>query len=712
MKKIIAAAVFTLMAIISFAENVENMAIKNIVFKNLKEIPEEILKEKMSLKVGDKFSANNMKSDFSFLKTMKYIEDVTVTPEVKDGELVVSVEIKEKENTKELLKSDNIVPVSERNTDDSASIIKRIEIYGCKNVSEEDVKKRLKINIGGVFSKEKVLEGREEILKMGYFRDVSPDAFQYENGIYVKYSVLENPVITGIDITGNKIISTDKLLEGIITKVGEIYNTDTLREDAEKIIKKYQEKGYVIATIADMRFNEKNILKIVISEGVVSKIEFKGVEQKEEKAGVKNIAESEELKEIKLKTKDYIIERELELKSGEVFELDKFQKSVKNIFRLGYFKSVNQEIKKDPENPDNVVLVLVLDENKSGSIQGAVSYGSESGIVGTLSVQDHNFRGRSQNLGISFEISSKDKKKYELSYSDPWIKGTKRLSFGASLYRKEIEDTTDEDDDTAGDSQYITKTGISANIGKGLSKYVKLRLGSRLEKITLKQDYQIANEDSEDFVFGSYTTQKRDVEDYMNLVLLPAIYFDTRDNYLNATTGSYAKLGFEFGKIFNKNISDPEESTTAGKDYYKISELELRQFHKLFPINKKKNLYDTMAYRAMFGVADNSTPEELWFYVGGGDSIRGIESEKGRYQFVANIENRLKVEENIQFIFFFDAGNVWRNSDEIGKEDLKMSYGIGLRADTPIGPMRLDYGWPINSEEKKGKFYFNVGQMF
>ena len=57
--------------------------------------------------------------------------------------------------------------------------------------------------------------------------------------------------------------------------------------------------------------------------------------KKEEKAGVKNIAESEELKEIKLKTKDYIIERELELKSGEVFELDKFQKSVKNIFRLG-----------------------------------------------------------------------------------------------------------------------------------------------------------------------------------------------------------------------------------------------------------------------------------------------------------------------------------------------------------------------------------------
>ena len=90
-------------------------------------------------------------SDDAVLYTNDTTEQTTDST-IEETESLSSVIEDEKENTKELLKSDNIVPVSERNTDDSASIIKRIEIYGCKNVSEEDVKKRLKINIGGVFS--------------------------------------------------------------------------------------------------------------------------------------------------------------------------------------------------------------------------------------------------------------------------------------------------------------------------------------------------------------------------------------------------------------------------------------------------------------------------------------------------------------------------------------------------------------------------------
>jgi outer membrane protein insertion porin family len=709
MKKTVAIVLFILTAAMAFSETDESMVIKEILFKNLKEIPEEILKEKMNLKKGEVFSTNKMKSDYTLIKEMKYIEDVLINPEVSDGKLAVSVDIKEKEDVKELLKEDNIVPMSERTGNESETIIKAIEIYGCKNISQEEIKAKLKINVGGAFSKEKVLEGRDEILKMGYFRDVSPDAFMHEGGIYIKYSVLENPVITGIDLTGNKIMKSEQLLEGLGTKIGKMYNTDTLREDADKIMKKYQEKGYVLAAIEDMRLDEKSRLKITVSEGVVSKIEFRGAEQKDEKSVVKELNENEELKESKLKTQNYIIEREIELKTGEVFELEKFQKSVKNIFRLGYFKSINQEIKKDPENPDKIILVLVIDENKSGSIQGAVSYGSEAGIVGTFSVQDHNFRGRAQNLGISVEASSKNKKKYELSYSDPWIKGTKRLSFGASIYRKEIEDNSEEK------TKYVTKTGISGNIGKGLTRSLRIRLGSRLEKIKLRIDDEVPNlenENSADDEMGSIKIENKSVEDYMTLVLLPAIYFDTRDNYLNAIKGSYVKLGFEFGRIFDQKIYNEKYADSKGKDYYKIAELEFRTFHKLFPVSKKKNLYDTMAYRAMFGVADKNTPEELWFYVGGGDTIRGISDEKGRYQFVANIENRLKVEDNIQFIFFFDTGKTWQNSSDIKNEKLKMSYGIGLRADTPLGPMRFDYGWPIGEEDKKGKFYFNIGQMF
>ena len=151
-------------------------------------------------------------------------------------------------------------------------------------------------------------------------------------------------------------------------------------------------------------------------------------------------------------------------------------------------------------------------------------------------------------------------------------------------------------------------------------------------------------------------------------------------------------------------------STVKGTDFYKIAELELRAYHKLIFKN------DTMAYRVLFGAADKSTPEELYFYVGGGNSVRGVDSVTGRFQFIGNIENRLKVEDNIQFVAFFDAGKAWGNENidrrDNSNEDMRMGYGIGIRADTPLGPLRFDYAWPIDDDNKKGKFYFNVGQMF
>ncbi len=708
MKKIAVLLVFILSCLVLAAETEESIQIKNVEFRNLKEVPSEVLLEKMKSQKGTSFATKNMTDDYKSLKEVEYLEDVKVFPETTNGELSVVVDVTEKQDAKERLKKNGLIPLSERGSIDTSFIVKSIEIFGTKNSSKEELKKRIPIQVGSYFSKEKVLEGREELLKTGYFREVTPDALKYENGIYIKYTVIENPILNGIEVEGNKLISKEELLKDISTKAGEPYNTDTLREDADKIIKKYHDKGYVLASIEDMRIDDYSNLKIKISEGILKGIEFKGVTTKEDKTleKVKDINESEEVKESPLKTKKYVMEREIVLKTGEPFELEKFQKSVKNIFRLGYFKSINQEFKRSPDG-EGVILVLVIDENKSGSVQGAISYGSEEGIVGSFSVTDHNFRGEAQNLGISFEATSKHRKKYELSYSDPWIKGTNKLSMSASLYRKELEDNST---DT---TRYVSKTGVSGSIGKALTENIRVRFGSRLERISENQDIAIPEDEGNDK--GSAELKEEKIERYMNFVLNPSISYDTRDNYLNATKGIYGKFGIELGKLFDKKIYNDETlniniSTVKGIDFYKIAELELRAYHKLIFKN------DTMAYRVLFGAADKSAPEELYFYVGGGNSVRGADSVTGRFQFIGNIENRLKVEDNIQFVAFFDAGKAWGNENidrrDNSNEEMRMGYGIGIRADTPLGPLRFDYAWPIDDNNKKGKFYFNVGQMF
>jgi len=163
---------------------------------------------------------------------------------------------------------------------------------------------------------------------------------------------------------------------------------------------------------------------------------------------------------------------------------------------------------------------------------------------------------------------------------------------------------------------------------------------------------------------------------------------------------------------------------------YDRFEADLRAFH---PVIGKKNI---MAYRAVWGSTGSGTPDSMRFSVGGAESVRGYEygAFDGYDQFYASIENRTRFGKNgdVQLVAFFDIGNAWQKEsiNAAGRrtyspdrksahdfKDLKKGYGVGLRINTPVGPLRFDYGWPMDPEKPgkkkdKGKFYFSFGQSF
>lgn len=149
----------------------------------------------------------------------------------------------------------------------------------------------------------------------------------------------------------------------------------------------------------------------------------------------------------------------------------------------------------------------------------------------------------------------------------------------------------------------------------------------------------------------------------------------------------------------------------------------MRTYHRGF---FKKN---TFAYRAVFGIQSDSTKESQWYWVGGSSTLRGYDGGtfRGKQKFTASIENRTEFNDVLGGVLFFDFGRAWnykkgidlgyKNSREDAEsdfpDDIAMAAGVGLRINTPMGPLRFDFGWPIGDEKESGmQFYFNMGQSF
>ncbi|MCK5780308.1 MAG: BamA/TamA family outer membrane protein, partial [Psychrilyobacter sp.] len=457
MRKKIIVLLMLLISLVSFSIEYK---ISKIEIKGNREVPVEVITSALASKIGDEYSTSNMVNDYKTIKNLLYIDDVTIHPKLENEQMELIVEVKESPDAAKLLKDEKILPMSERLKVDKSLIINTIDVYGNVHVSTEEILKKIPVQVGSYFSKAKILEGQRNLINTGHFRAVTPEVYKKGEGVSVEYTVDENIIITGIQVEGNTKYSTEELKKLIKSEPGKIYNINTLRDDKDRIIKKYHEDGYTLAKITNIDINGNMELIITISEGTVRGVEFK-------KMVTKNKGARRKSNDNKLKTNDYIIERELELKEGEVFNQKEYDQTVRNLMRSGAFKNIKPEYKSIPGDPDGVKVILLIDEDRTAILQGAISYGSAVGLVGSISVKDTNYKGRGQTLGFTFEQSSENYTSVNLSFRDPWIKGTEFVSWGWSIYRQQ-----DEDSETF-DHYYSTIHGGTISIGKGLNRYLR-----------------------------------------------------------------------------------------------------------------------------------------------------------------------------------------------------------------------------------------------
>ena len=697
MKRLLIALLFVI-SLTSFSTMV-NLPIKSVEVVNNQQVPASLIKETLKLKEGARFSTEALLADFNALKETGYFEDVILQPISYDGGVRIVVDVVEKENVVDLLKEKGVAVNTLREDTDKSIVISSVKFTGNSRVTTAELLDITQLKAGEYFSRSRVEDAQRRLLATGKFSEVRPDA-QVSNGkMALSFEVAENPIVKSIVITGNHTIPTSTIMSALTTKPGSVQNYNNLREDRDKILGLYQAQGYTLVNITDMSTDENGTLHISIVEGIVRKIEVKKMVTKQK--GNRRTPNDDVLK-----TKDYVIDREIEIQPGKIFNVKEYDATVDNLMRLGIFKNVKYEARSIPGDPEGIDLILLIDEDRTAELQGGVAYGSETGLMGTLSLKDSNWRGKNQQFGFTFEKSNKDYTGFALDFYDPWIKDTDRVSWGWGAYK------TNYGDEDSILFHEIDTVGFKVNIGKGLGKNFTLSLGTKVEYIKeAHEDGKLRKANNGKWYYNE-KNKWREIEcvddKYWLWSIYPYISYDTRNNYLNPTSGLYAKWQIEGGHAGGYKSGNFGNTT-----------LELRTYHKgLFKNN-------TFAYKVVGGVATNNTKESQKFWVGGGNSLRGYDGGffKGSQKLVATIENRTQLNDIIGIVVFADAGRAWkqngrdpsytRDNNRFG-HNIGTTAGVGIRLNTPIGPLRFDFGWPVgNKMDDDGmKFYFNMGQSF
>jgi len=547
--------------------------------------------------------------------------------------------------------------------------ITAIVVQGNESISKDLIISQIASNLGDLFSKENIEKDMKAVYDLGYFKDVKIKLESFRDGYKVVFEIVENLPIKEISIKGNTIVSLEEMREVMVLREGQIFCQKILKNDLDRISQLYKDRGYLLINIKDINFDEEGKLWINISEGRLEKIVIEGND----------------------KTKEKVIAREINIEPGDLFNFEQVKKSLQKIYNLGYFEDVSMKLEPGAEE-DSIVLVIKVIEKNTGKFGIGAGYNSEEGLMGFTSYEENNLFGGGQKVEAKVEIGGRTT--YKLSFLEPWLGGTP-TSLGFEVY-----DTINHKEDKEAKvilAEYDEeRLGGRLIFGRKISDSVKLGLELKSERVTY------------DLISG---TLPEDTNEGLTNSLAPTFSYDTRDNVFEPTSGWYHSFSLEKAGGFLGGDYEFNKYNLTLRAY--ISTQFIGDIVDIGSVKKITNNLSkgVLALRAMGGIADTDLPSFAEYQVGGMNTIRGYDFGEfsGDKSLVFNVEYRFPLAENFQAVLFADWGQAWEIDQSINLGDLRFGRGVGVRFDTPLGPIRLDYG--IN-EEGEGKTYFSIGHTF
>lgn len=499
------------------------------------------------------------------------------------------------------------------------------------------------------------------------------------DGLTVTIEVVEGPQygVDQVDVAGDIADDREELLEALKIREEEFYNREVVRQDALALQELYANKGFAYAEVDPMVVEDDETRTVDITYRVTQgvKVWFERV----------NITGNE-------RTRDKVIRRELKAIEGDSYSHEALQKGTANLHRLGFFEEVEAQTEKGTAE-DQMVVNVNVKERPTGSFSIGAGYSSFDKTMGTVQVAEQNLFGYGQQLSLAARIGSRTQE-FDVRFTEPWFLD-RPLEAGFDLYkwRREYWDYTK--DSMGGAIRFRFPIGIDTEYTRASVRYIY----DDTDVTDVEPDAATVIQD----MMG------RHVKSSITL----GLQRDSRDRLFHTTKGSRSYITYEYAGLGGDSDFIKIEASTA---WY-------------FPCP-----WDTVfLVRGQWGYAkeasEGSMPLYEKFYLGGIDSVRGFEYATisprdaetgdrigGEKMMAYSLEYRMPIvkEHGIVGLVFFDAGNVYTKDDSYTFSGIRKSVGTGVRWYSPVGPLRLEYGWNLDplDDEASGNWEFSIGGTF
>jgi outer membrane protein insertion porin family len=495
-----------------------------------------------------------------------------------------------------------------------------------------------------------------------------------EDGIVITFKINEGPrfKLGKVDFSGDLLLPKDELMKKLKITKEAFYNRETLRVDVLALTDLYSDEGYAYADISPKvdQDNEKLLANITFQINRGKQVYFEGIQ----------ISGN-------TKTRDKVIRRELRVYEEELYSGTRLKRGIRNLNRLDYFENVKVDTGKGSAD-DKMRMDVEVKEKNTGAFSFGAGYSTAEDVFFTASIRERNFLGRGQTLGVQGMVGSKTQR-YSLSFTEPYLFDIP-LSAGVELYKWDYEF----------DQYNKDSIGGKLRFGYPLHEYVRGYLTYTLDLTSVR------NVDDD-----AASSIQNDEGEHLKSSITPSIRYDSRDSSFNAKEGSVHSIDYEFAGLggdvgFNKVIVD--------SGWY-------------FPVWKLVFVpHGRAGYVSQLPGWD--LPDYEKFYLGGMNSVRGADRNDlapkqdgepvGGEKFLqGNFEVKFPLveEAGVFGILFVDAGAVYRKDDSMDLGNAIVTAGPEIRWMSPIGPIRLAYGWYLNPKpdyNSSGGFEFSMASAF